>query len=242
VVQLETKQPGYSEVAGLLGRNMSHLVNFAKRVANQLGKANAEPHWTPEEAERYMADVGLRHERFEQVASQLVETVIQPRLETVASRFPNASLRETEPLGHCMCWFGYCERFPSSTSCSFSVEHDVRVEKVVVRYEATMMPTFFKFDEHDRLSLALDEVDDAPVANWVETRLLEFLDAYLQVDRGGEDFNSDVVVDPVCGMRISRTSAAASGVYLGHPYFFCSTDCQLKFSIDPKGFVQVVTT
>lgn len=109
---------------------MSDLVNFAKCVADQLAKANSEPHWTPEEAERYMADVGLRHERFEQVASQLVETAIQPRLETVASRFFNASLREGEPLGHCTCWFGYCERFPSSTRCSFSIEHDVRVDKV----------------------------------------------------------------------------------------------------------------
>lgn len=218
---------------------MSDLVQFAKSVEDQLGKADREPHWTSEEAERYMAEVARRRERLEHVAARLNETVVQPRLETLASYFANASMTQDEPAGHCSCWFGYCERFPASTKVAFAVEHDVRYENAVVAYEATMVPVFIKFNEQDKLTTPLDELTDEAVSEWVEERLLEFLDAYLRIDRGGDDFKEEPATDPVCGMRISRSNAAACDSYRGHPYYFCSTDCQRKFSDDPTAYVRV---
>ena len=218
---------------------MSDLVSFAKHVQKLLADANREPHWEPEEAERCMAEVGVRRERFEHIAERLNKMVVQPRLETLASYFNNASLTDNEPSGHCSCWFGYCERFPASTKVTFGVEHDVRYQNVVVGYQAAMMPVFIKFNEQDKLTLPLYEVNDAAVSDWVEERLLEFLDAYLRIDRGRDDFYDEAATDPVCGMRISRSSAAASAAHLGHPYYFCSTDCQVKFSQNPTAYVQV---
>jgi len=52
---------------------MSDLVEYAKHVKEQLTGANREPHWGPGEADRYMADVGERRRRFEEVAAQLRE-------------------------------------------------------------------------------------------------------------------------------------------------------------------------
>lgn len=220
---------------------MSDLVKFAKRLEEQLAGADREPHWAPGEADRYMADVSERRHRFEEVALQLNETMIQPRLETVASYFSNANLATSETVGHCECWFGYCERFPTSTQVAFTVEHDVRFENVAVCYEVSMTPLFIRFNRHDRLTLELDEVNEERVADWIEERLSEFLDAYLRIDRGGEDFEDESVTDPVCGMRIQRAAAAASDSYCGHPYFFCSEDCFAKFQEDPAQYVQIKT-
>jgi YHS domain-containing protein len=86
--------------------------------------------------------------------------------------------------------------------------------------------------------LALDDAKDGIVATWVEDRLLEILDAYLRIDRGGDDFTDEPATDPVCGMRIARSSAAASDTYRGHPYFFCSPDCQTRFSRNPQAYVE----
>ena len=218
---------------------MNDLVDFAKRVEEQLASANRQPHWEAGEAERYMAEVGARRERFERQAARLNETVVKPRLETLAGYFVNASLTKNEPAGNCSSWFGYCDRFPASTNVAFAVEHDVRFEKIIVTYEASMTPSFIKFNEHDKLTLPLDQVNDKVVTDWVEKRLLEFLDAYLRIDRGGEDLDVESVTDPVCGMRISRSAAAASASHRGHPYYFCSTDCQAKFSDNPTAYVQV---
>jgi len=218
---------------------MSDLVDFAKRVTEQLARVNREPPWKPGEAERYMAEVSARRDNFLQVATRLTSTVIQPRLEILAGYFSNASPTRDEPTGHCSYWFGYTERFPASTKVDVAVEHDTRFEKVAVCYEAFMVPVFIKLTEHDKLMLLLDEVKDDVVANWVEERLLEFLDAYLQIDRGGDDFSDEAATDPVCGMRINRSSAAASDSYRGHPYFFCSRECQETFARDPKAYVEV---
>ena len=168
-----------------------------------------------------MSAIAGRREKFDTLASRLIEAVIQPRMETLASYFSNASLSRDEPVGRCSCWFGYCERFPASTKVAFAVEHDVRLEKVAVCFDASMMPVFIKMNEHDRLTEPLDSIEDDAVAAWVEERLCEFLDAYLRIDRGSDEFEEDAATDPVCGMRISRSAAAASDSHRGHPYFFC---------------------
>jgi YHS domain-containing protein len=102
-----------------------------------------------------------------------------------------------------------------------------------------MIPTFVPFNEHDRMTLALDEVNAVTAADWVERRLLEFLDAYLRIDSNSKDVGQDTAIDPVCGMRIVRSTAAATAHYLGHKYYFCAVNCQVKFSRDPLSYVRV---
>lgn len=218
---------------------MVDLNGFISKLEQRLAAANRVPRWLPGDAEQYMAQVTARRQRWEQLASSLTETVIRPRLKALASRFPNTRLPGNEPLGRCSCWFGYCERFPASVRLSFAVEHDVTCATATVSYEAYMMPMFFKFDEHDKLTLPLEQVNEVAIAAWVEKRLFEFLDAYLQIDRGGEHFDEDTVTDPVCGMRINRSAAAATVEYLGHPYYFCSPDCRAKFTKEPAHYVTV---
>jgi len=220
---------------------MNNLVDFAKRVEEQLAGTKREPRWDPAEAERYMAKVEMRRRRFGEIAVRLNDRLIQPRLEALASYFPNASLTDNEPAWRCACWFGYCDRFPASTKVAFAVEHDIRFEKMAICYEASMMPVFIKLNQHDRLTAAIDEMNDDDVAEWIDKRLLEFLDAYLSIDRGGDEFEDEPVTDPVSGMRISRSSAAASDAYRGHPYYFCSIDCQANFARSPTAYVEVKT-
>lgn len=220
---------------------MSDMVEFARRLNEQLSAAAREPYWEPAEAERYMLAVAERREQIGQLASRLIETVVQPRLEALAEKFSNARLSHDEPPGRFSCWFDYCERFPSITKVVFAVEHDVRFEKVAVSYEASMMPQFIQFNERDRITSPLEKVLDEAIAEWVEQRLLDFLGAYLQIDRGEDDFDDESATDPVCGMRIGRSAAAASDSYRGHGYFFCSRDCQEKFIREPTAYVKVKT-
>ena len=72
-----------------------------------------------------------------------------------------------------------------------------------------------------------------------QDRLLDFLEIYLRIDRGGGELEEEAVTDPVCGMRINRSSAISSESYRGYRYFFCSQDCQDKFSQSPTEYVEV---
>ena len=220
---------------------MSNLVSFAQHVETLLHDASRERHWTPEESQTYMTLFRQRNQRFEEISRQLNTDIIRPRLETVASYFVNASMQKDEPPIGCSCWFGYCERFPATTKVAFAIEHDARYEKLIVHTETYMMPVFLRFNEQDNLPLAFDRVDGQSVADWVEERLLEFVADYLRIDRGGYDFEEDMVTDPVCGMRITRSAAAGSESYFGHPYFFCSAECLVRFRQDTKTFTRIKT-
>lgn len=43
--------------------------------------------------------------------------------------------------------------------------------------------------------------------------------------------------DPVCGMTLEESAAAASNTYAGTTYYFCSDSCQELFQADPKTYV-----
>jgi Cu+-exporting ATPase len=43
--------------------------------------------------------------------------------------------------------------------------------------------------------------------------------------------------DPVCGMRVDPTTAAAKSEYQGKTYYFCSPGCKTSFDKSPEAFV-----
>ncbi len=49
------------------------------------------------------------------------------------------------------------------------------------------------------------------------------------------------VIDPVCGMSIEEKDAAATTVYGGKTYFFCSSSCKTKFDQNPQAFLGAKT-
>ena len=44
--------------------------------------------------------------------------------------------------------------------------------------------------------------------------------------------------DPVCGMTVGPTKAAAASEYEGQTYYFCSTACKAKFDANPGQYVK----
>ena len=42
--------------------------------------------------------------------------------------------------------------------------------------------------------------------------------------------------DPVCGMAVDATTAAASAEFEGRTYYFCSEACRTTFDADPAAY------
>ena len=190
-----------------------------------------------EEICRQMDSLQPKLRTFAQLAVRLIANTITPRLAATISCFPNANLARSDRQDHCEASFGYCERFPASCRVEFRIEHDDLVENLVVRYEFRVMPVFHKYEPHDKLTVSIDAVDDDAIADWVEKKLLAFLDDYLRLDRGDNSLDEDLLTDPVCGMRITRGAVAGEEGYRGHSYFFCSSDCRDKFVKEPSRYV-----
>ena len=50
---------------------------------------------------------------------------------------------------------------------------------------------------------------------------------------------SDTVIDPVCGMTITRAQAPCRREHDGATYHFCSIECALRFDADAPAYVAV---
>ena len=217
---------------------MSTLEQFRQELGTRLKSAGSTPRWPTDGFRRYMTALEPRRQIFEEAARRLLADVVKPRLDALVEFFPSARTRADEQA-HCYCcWFAYSDRFPVTAKLEFSVEHDQAVEHLFVRYEASLMPLFLQFQPHDRLTLPLEQVDQETVVAWVEKRIFEFLDTYLRHDRGAPDLEEDIVTDPVCGMRLSRSGARETSGYRGHVYFFCSSKCRTEFEARPESFIQ----
>ncbi len=46
-----------------------------------------------------------------------------------------------------------------------------------------------------------------------------------------------MVLDLVCGMRISKEEAKFSTEYKANTYYFCSPGCKAQFDADPEKFL-----
>lgn len=44
--------------------------------------------------------------------------------------------------------------------------------------------------------------------------------------------------DPVCGMEVSRTTAAADFVYQGKTFYFCAAACRQAFEAEPDKHIK----
>lgn len=44
--------------------------------------------------------------------------------------------------------------------------------------------------------------------------------------------------DPVCGMEVDETKAAATSVYQGTTYYFCAKGCKVTFDKSPEKYVE----
>lgn len=217
------------------------LEEFSQQIKARLAIARREPNWQPGETAKFMAEIEPRRRQFEEISPRVVDAIIRPRVQAVAACFANAEPDRADRSDRCAYWFGYCERFPADTKLEIAVEHDERIENLVIRYELYIMPVFLKYDAHDTATMPLAAVNDQAIAAWVESKLLGFLDTYLRLDRGEDDFADEVANDPVCGMRISRTSAIAKTDYKGHPYYFCSETCRGRFLANPLEYIRFET-
>ena len=45
--------------------------------------------------------------------------------------------------------------------------------------------------------------------------------------------------DPVCGMMVEPLKAAATSVYNGKTYYFCSRGCKVVFDRDPDKYLNM---
>jgi YHS domain-containing protein len=182
----------------------------------------------------------LRRQQFSQLTARLIPAVVEPRVEEVVESFPNAELQHsTEGIGHYWKWtFAHTREFPATVELMIGIEHDDSIDNLVLQYTLEIVPVFFQFERHCQLVLPIESVLDDVVAEWIEGRILEFVDNYQQIEQVDQYRRETLVTDPVCGMQISRRTSVGEEQVSGRTYYFCTESCRQKFQTDPSQYVK----
>lgn len=219
---------------------MSRLSGFSAKVAAELSAADGPSVDREHEAE-FMAQVTSRKRDFDRQSRRLLDEIVRPHMEVLAGCFPNATPARNSAPDHCVWWFGYTERFPSSVKVDLSATHDETLENIVINYELTIFPAYTNYERFDRFTMPLGQIDDEGLTDWLESRLIKFVRTYVAIENSNQDQSALLVTDPVCGMRIVREAAVAEVQRSGHSYFFCSQSCRDAFEENPARYARLVT-
>jgi YHS domain-containing protein len=171
------------------------------------------------------------HEQFCAAANRILNEIIRPRMGELACHFANATL-PSPGNSHdtsCFCSFAHSLQFPATVTLNLSLMPiETRPEAFTVRYDLEILPVFMEYRKSDSLQAGFTE-DDTLIIQWVEERLLEFLDTYLKLETHPLYQKDNLVLDPVCGMRIPVISASCKTEHNGKIVCFCSEHCRNAF-------------
>jgi YHS domain-containing protein len=97
--------------------------------------------------------------------------------------------------------------------------------------------------DQKKTALAAAMADTMPVALFIDrSGMIVKVDANLSAASVKEGMKAmaqteEKLVDPVCGMTVTKETAAGSYDYQGKTYYFCSTSCKDNFAKDPQKYL-----
>jgi len=172
-----------------------------------------------------------QRENFNNIAGGIFSSVVYSRMRELASHFENSTLQDPGEIKnmYCICQFSHTRRFPATVNLgiSFSIGEDF--ENIVVHYNLEILPILMKFNRHDERTFPLTPLNKDEIGDWLDTKILEFVDTYLQLETHPFYQKENYVVDPVCGMRFPLLEAVDKIEMGGETIFFCSEACKKSY-------------
>ena len=146
---------------------------------------------------------------FERTLDEL-RSVWEPRLDALAKRFGNhVDVHPTIEPGRRSATFEFRSNLASIT-LRLSVSPDAEVRKLVFTYDVEIVPILMKFDSHGELELPLDDVNRTKLAEWLDDRIVDFVQTYLALHENHYYLKDQMVEDPVAKVRFPKFAAAAT--------------------------------
>jgi YHS domain-containing protein len=214
--------------------------NLSDRIQAEFDSAQARITKMQKDAGQELRELEARRQHFEEVAEDLIRKSHAP-LRELAGHFDNAELDRSKDRDgyHGILQFKHTPRFPATAELRLEVNHDEEIRKLVVRYNARIIPVFIDFEKSDHVMFDLDAVDEEELFQWVDDKVVSFAQAYLKIQFAEEYQRNNLVTDPVAGVRFSKTVAHAEIEHAGHTYYFLSEESRKRFEENPGDYVQL---
>ena len=208
---------------------MGDMKKFSEKIQERLSRDLKERTEIASEVTRDMERLLGRKDRFEGIARHVLASVVYPRMQALSEEFDNSEVAGLDYVSlRCSCNFSHTQRFPATVKLGFSLLTGQDFGALDLHYSLSIFPIFMEFNGEDGRSFPLKTLNEEDVGGWVENKILEFLDTYLKLETHPTYQKENLVVDPVCGMKVPQ-AAAAKVEQEGKTFYFCSEACKANY-------------
>jgi YHS domain-containing protein len=111
----------------------------------------------------------------------------------------------------------------------FAASTDEDVRKLFLTYDLDILPILMRFDSHAEKEFPLDQVDLAATAEWIDDRIVSFVQTYLALHQNQLYLKDVMVSDPIAGVRFPKFAAATTLVHKGTTHYFIGEETLQAF-------------
>jgi YHS domain-containing protein len=111
----------------------------------------------------------------------------------------------------------------------FSVSPDPQVRKLVFTYDLEILPVLMKIDSHKELEISLDAINGAELAEWLDERIVAFVQTYVALHENQYYWRGQLVEDPVCKVQFPKFAASAKLEHKGKTLYFIDESTLSEF-------------
>lgn len=163
------------------------------------------------------------------IQAKIIE-IAKPRLQQMVARFGERvsvapSVTETTRAAR----FEFRSRAAYIT-LTFSVVPDMGVKNAIIEYNLQIVPVLWKFKSHAEYSTPITGVDAAALTKWVDDRIVEFVELYIQINESELCEKAEYVEDPIGNVKFPKFAAGATLEHGGQTYYFIDTSTKMEFA------------
>ena len=184
------------------------------------------------EAESTRQEIRERFQRFLPIAERIVE-IAREKLERLKERVEFDVIPaqvQTDRMYSRSVTLDVKTELAGVVKVRFRLSHDADVRHILLDYNLEIIPVFFRFNPHAHLDMPLEAYDEAAVAKWLDDRIVEFANAYLELHSTKQYQERVLVSDIVAGITFPKYFAAATLDHGGTTYYFVSEETRREFA------------
>jgi len=215
---------------------MTDIDTLIRRIDQELATEVTGQKAAWEEAARTNRERGPRLQRYDAVASHIIE-LLKPRLAAFIERFKAVVKAEPVVREHTRAMKLTFAASVAKVTLLFEVFPDRDVNHIRLECTQELIPVLVRYDKQSVLEFAFDAMQDDAVVQWFDERIVAFVKAYLATVRQDvalkEQLKDQFVEDPVAKIRFPKYLASSTLERDGRTYYFVGEDTRAEFEKEP---------
>jgi hypothetical protein len=107
---------------------------------------------------------------------------------------------------------------------------DQDVQNIFLNYDLEIIPVLMHFKPHDEVAFPLNAVDKEAVAQWIDDRIVDFVQTYFALGENDIYLKEQMVEDPIAHVCFPKMAAVATVDWDGKKYYFIGADTRGEFA------------